>query len=347
MSIVDVLAAGLATMVQARGREGFREFGVGFGGALDPDTQSIANLLVGNAADAATLEIALAGPTLRFERPARIALCGAAFDADVDGTPLPGWRIADLPAGSVLRIAGCRVGARAWLAVCGGIRVAEVLGSASTDLRGGFGGVEGRVLRAGDRLHVEPFAGASGHLRIQPWWIDPCALDSRAAAPIRVLPGSDATEPGDGLFETAWTVAPASDRQGLRLAGDPIAACDARERISEPVAPGTLQLPPDGNPIVLLADAQTHGGYPRIGHVVRADRGRLAQLRAGDCVRFAPAPRAKRAPRAASVRRHSRGSRWRSPPAPALRPRGRTPSLALPPAEPSPCARSTPFVSSP
>jgi antagonist of KipI len=296
VSRIEVLSPGLATTLQARGREGFRHLGVGFGGALDPDTQAIANLLVGNATSATTLEIALAGPTLRFERAARIALCGAAFDADIDGEPLPGWHAATLAAGSVLRIGGCRAGARAWLALGGGLRVAEVLGSASTDLRGGFGGIEGRALRAGDRLQVEAPADGVESARIQPWWIDPHALDADPRLPLRVLPGSDATEPGDALFASAWSVAPASDRQGLRLAGTPLALRDAREYISEPIVPGTVQLPPDGNPIVLLADAQTHGGYPRIGHVIRADRGRLAQLRAGDKLRFAPCtPAAARA----------------------------------------------------
>ena len=285
---IEVLSPGLLTTVQAFGREGFRHLGVGFGGALDPDAHAIANLLVGNAAPAATLEIALAGPTLRFEHASRIALCGTAFDADIDGEPLPGWRSATLPAGSVLRIGGCRTGARAWLAVSGGIRVPDILGSASTDLRGGFGGIEGRALRAGDRLQVEPFTETVERMRIAPWWIDPHALDAQPSPPMRVLPGSDPTDPGDGLFEHAWTVAPASDRQGLRLVGRSVAVRNAREYISEPIIPGTVQLPHGGEPIVLLADAQTHGGYPRIGHVIRADRGRLAQLRAGDKIRFAP-----------------------------------------------------------
>jgi antagonist of KipI len=283
---IEVLAPGMLTTVQAFGREGFRHLGVGFGGALDPDAHAIANLLAGNAASAATLEIALAGPTLRFGHPACIALCGAAFDADIDGEPLPPWHRAFVPAGGVLRIGGCRAGARAWLAVSGGIRAVDLLGSTGTDLRGGFGGVEGRALRAGDRLHVEPSDDAVDAVRIEPWWIDPHALDADPSAPLRVLPGSDATDPENALSASAWTIAPASDRQGLRLEGDPIALRDPREYISEPITPGTVQSPPGGGPIVLLADAQTHGGYPRIGHVIRADRGRLAQLRAGDRIRF-------------------------------------------------------------
>lgn len=288
MNGIDVLAPGMLTTVQAFGREGFRHLGVGFGGALDPGANAIANLLVGNAISAATLEITLAGPTLRFHHVACIALCGAAFDANVDGEPLHGWHRTLVPAGSVLHVGGCRIGARAWLAVSGGIGVPEVLGSASTDLRGGFGGVEGRALRAGDRLRTDPLDAVAESMRTEPWWIDPHALDPDPSSPIRVLPGSGPTEPGNGLFATAWSIAPASDRQGLRLVGDPVALRDPREYVSEPLVPGTVQLPPDGHPIVLLADAQTHGGYPRIGHVIRADHGRLAQLRAGDAVRFVP-----------------------------------------------------------
>ncbi|MFT3896416.1 MAG: biotin-dependent carboxyltransferase family protein [Thermomonas sp.] len=285
---IEVLAPGLQSTVQAFGREGFRHLGVGLGGALDPGAHAIANLLAGNAPSTATLEIALAGPTLRFERATRIALCGAAFEAEIDDEAIPGWHRVDVPAGSVLRIGACRRGVRAWLAVSGGIRVPDALDNASTDLRGGFGGIEGRALRAGDRLRIEAFADAIERVRVAPWWIDPHALDTDPSAPIRVLPGSDATDPIDGLFARAWTVAPASDRQGLRLAGKPLALRDAREYVSEPIVPGTVQLPPGGEPIVLLADAQTHGGYPRIGHVIRADRGRLAQLRGGDDIRFAP-----------------------------------------------------------
>ena len=219
-----VLAPGLHATVQDGGRHGFRHLGVGSAGALDPYSHAVANLLVGNRVDAPVLEAALAGPSLRFERPARIALCGATVDARVADVPIPGWRPVDLPAGSELHVGRCRDGARIYLAVAGGWSVPTLLGSGSTDLRGGFRG--------------------------------------------------------------------ACDRQGLRLEGVGL-ALDPRssagpERVSEPVAPGTVQLPAGGQPIVLLADAQTHGGYPRIGHAIASDLPRLAQLRPGDTVRFAP-----------------------------------------------------------
>jgi len=287
---IEVLAAGFATSIQDAGRPALRRFGIASGGALDPWAFALANLLVGNAPGAAALEVTLAGPALRFGGAARIALCGARIDAEVDGTPVPPARPIDLPAGSVLRLGRCRDGARAYLAVCGGIAVEPVLGSAGTDLRAGFGGLQGRLLQRGDRLPLATDAATdASSLRIPAWWID-TACDDRAPGEdgvIRVLPGSDGTTPAGALFTRSWTIATDSNRQGLRLQGDPLAPADRGERVSEPVVPGTLQLPPDGNPIVLLADAQTHGGYPRIGHAIRADWPLLAQLRPGDRLRFA------------------------------------------------------------
>lgn len=288
---VQVLAPGLATTLQAGARHGLRHLGVAGAGALDPYSHAVANLLAGNPADAPALEIILAGPRLRFGAAVRIAICGAAIDAEAEGRVLPGWRPVDLPARSTLSLGRCREGARAYLAVAGGFDPPMTLGSASTDLRGGFGGHGGRILRAGDALPLRASipAGADA-LHVAPWWIDPSPdLDlSAPPQPIRVLYGRDRLAPDSALFEAAWQVAAASDRQGLRLQGPSLHVRNEAERLSEPVAPGTLQLPPDGQPILLLADAQTHGGYPRIAHAIRADRPRLAQVRPGDTLRFAP-----------------------------------------------------------
>ncbi|WP_133499989.1 biotin-dependent carboxyltransferase family protein [Cognatilysobacter terrigena] len=285
---IEVLSPGPLTTVQDRGRTGWRHLGVGVAGALDDDAHVLANLLVGNPPDAATLEITLAGPRLRFTQAALVAVCGADIELRCDGAALSTARPIALPAGAVLGIGGCRRGTRAYLAVAGGVDVAPVLGSRSTDLRGGFGGLDGRPLRAGDVIPVglsdRPEVDAP---QVALWWIDD-AHDAPVDGCIRVLSGADATPPVDALFQSPWRVATQSDRQGLRLEGARIVVSDAGERISAPVTPGTVQLPPDGQPIVLLADAQTHGGYPRIGHVIRADLPRLAQLRPGDAVRFAP-----------------------------------------------------------
>jgi biotin-dependent carboxylase-like uncharacterized protein len=285
-----VVKPGALTTVQDRGRAGFRHLGVGQGGALDAFSARIANLLAGNAEEAALLEITLAGPTLRFERGARIAVAGASVDARIDGIALPGWRPLDLPAGSELRLGGCRDGARAYLAIAGGFAVAPVMGSRATDVRAGLGGFEGRALRAGDRL---AFAAREVEtLAIAPWWLDPRPdLEFGMPALAHLLAGRDALSEPQRLFAAEWRIGSASDRQGLRLAGPRLQAADPSDRVSAPVAAGAVQLPPDGQPIVLLGEAQTVGGYPVVGQVASADLPRLAQCRPGEVLRFAPIDR--------------------------------------------------------
>lgn len=287
-----VIASGSLTTIQDRGRDGWRHLGVGRAGVLDPASAALANRMVGNPSDAAVLEITLIGPTLELPQPARIALCGAVIDARFEDAQnrvhaIPCGRPVDLPAG-LLRLGAIRSGLRAWLAVAGGFDVPRVLGSRSTDLRGGFGGLHGRALRSDDVLPLGPQPMIDpAEPQAPAWWI---ALDTALAntSPIRYVAaggtpaGIDAAQ---ALAAQDWRVDPRSDRQGLRCSGASIVAA-LSERISAPVAPGTLQLPPDGRPIVLLADAQTVGGYPRLGHVIAVDLPRLAQLRAGDALRF-------------------------------------------------------------
>jgi antagonist of KipI len=289
---VEVIAPGLLTSVQDGGRQGSRGLGVRVGGAADTHSLRIANLLVGNDPNIAALEITLSGPSLRLHRATTISLCGATIDAHVDGIALPGWRPIALPAGSTLTLGACRRGARAYLACDGGIDVPVVLGSRSTDLRAGFGGHGGHALRAGDALPLGPSRAsitAKGAPHIASWWIDADSdLDFADSIAVHVLPGSDASMPADALYAGEYAIGAASDRQGLRLRGTALQLVDGRERISEPVVPGTVQLPPDGQPIVLLADAQTVGGYPRICHVIVADLPRLGQRRAGQRLHFIP-----------------------------------------------------------
>lgn len=303
-----VLRPGALTTVQDGGRHGGRHLGVARAGALDADAAALANRLVGNPPDAAVLELTFNGPTLALPAPARIALCGAGMTAtleDADGTRhvVPPGRPVTLPAG-LLRLGSMRDGLRAWLAVAGGFDVPPVLGSRSTDLRGGFGGLDGRALRAGDLL---PVGAATIDIIDTPnaprWWIDLDA-DIPHDAPIRYVPS--ALPVATALASHAWTVDPRSDRQGVRCAGDALVA-ELPEQVSAAVAPGTLQLPPDGHPIVLLADAQTVGGYPRLGHVIAADLPRLAQRRAGDALRFVAVTRDDA--RAAWVQRTARIAR--------------------------------------
>jgi 5-oxoprolinase (ATP-hydrolysing) subunit C len=301
--MLHVLHGGAMTLVQDHGRAGWRHLGVAHAGALDPAQAALANRMVGNAHGAAVLELTLSGPTLEVAQPVRIAICGAMIDAHFEDAraqqhPVPCGRPVTLPAG-MLRLGAIRSGMRAWLAVAGGIDVPHVLGSRSTDLRGGFGGLHGRALRAGDTLPLGAHAAIeTTSLHAPGWWV---ALDDPAAAhreAVRYVP-RDPMAPR-ALSERTWAVDPRSNRQGLRCAGAAIPSIFAAP-LSAPVAPGTIQLPPDGQPIVLLADAQTVGGYPRIGHVIAADLPRLAQLRGGDTLRFIAVDAA--AARAAALRR--------------------------------------------
>ena len=278
----EVLSPGLQTTVQDHGRDRWRHLGVARAGGLDPLALAMANRLVGNQDELAALEITLKGPTLRLHGPARIALTGASIEAYWNGIALPMARPVELPPGD-LKLGGMRHGARSWLAVAGGFDVPLVMGSRSTDLRGGFGGLEGRALRAGDRLAVgaavvPPLQAP----RIAKWWID--ESDTWQDFPIRLVASSHSAT--TALVAQSWIASVRSDRQGLRLEG-PQLPCSEGTGVSEPVAVGTVQLPPDGQPIVLLADAQTVGGYARLGYVISCDLPRLAQLRPGSKTRFA------------------------------------------------------------
>lgn len=282
-----VLSPGLLTTVQDLGRPGWRHLGVALAGALDPTLAALANRLVGNDVDAAVLELTLHGPKLQLLRPLRIAQVGARVHARFEGIELPGERPIELPTGT-LELGPLRAGARAWLALAGGLDVPPVLGSRSTDLRGGFGGWHGRELRRGDELALlSPPALDCERPRIANWWVEPSDPQDPAGSPlaIRFCPAIAADTAG---LETGdWRVSTHGNRQGLRLEGDPLPG-EAASGVSAPVAPGTIQLPADGQPIVLLADAQTVGGYARLGHVIAADLPRLAQCVPGQRLRFQP-----------------------------------------------------------
>lgn len=274
---IEVLRPGLLTTLQAGPRHGLAHLGVGSGGAMDRVSLAAANLLLGNAWDAPALECTLLGPRLRFAAPATVLLAGAEAILTLDGQPAPCACPIDIAAGSVLDVGAIRRGCRAVLAMAGGFRAAPVLGSASTDLAGGFGGLAGRALANGDRLETGP---PRGHVRHG--GIGRSLRSAGSSEPIRFLAGPEATT---GFAGQVFTVSPQSDRRGLRLQGPPLAASTGA-MVSGPVLPGTVQLPPDGQPIVLGVDAQTLGGYPRIAQVIQADLPRLAQLAPGSEVTF-------------------------------------------------------------
>lgn len=275
--MIEVLRPGLLTTIQDLGRFGSRALGVPWSGALDEVSLRLANLLVGNAQDAAALEMTLLGLSLRFHAPALVAVVGARTELRLDDRAVRDRAPVTVRAGETLHVGPLRDGSRAYLAVRGGLNAWTVLGSASTNLHAAFGGHEGRALTRGDRLEwrdAPPLRVPRVHLSSP----DPRSLT------VRVLPGPEG-DPAE-LTEYDWTVSPSSDRMGLRLSGPKLAAPRA-DLPSEPVVPGVVQIPPSGQPIVLLADAGTHGGYSRPLVAIRADLPLLGQLRPGDRFRFA------------------------------------------------------------
>jgi antagonist of KipI len=287
-----VTRAGFLTSVQDLGRTGFREFGVSLGGALDSFGLRVANLLVDNDEGAAGLEITLGGLQLRFEDQRVVAWCGGDFDVRIGSRPLPAGHAGSVSTGEKLKIGAPKVGCRSWLSISGGICVEAVLGSCSTDLRGSFGGFEGHSLRDGDVLPLGARSGspipATG---ISSWtaphdWVSPARRDPI----LRFVRGVDwnrfTVSTLQCLTSEAFAVSPDSDRMGVRLEGQELKRIDESDLISEAVAPGTIQVPPSGKPILLLGDCQTIGGYLKIAHVTTVDLGIAAQLRAGDRVRF-------------------------------------------------------------
>ncbi|MFM7521822.1 MAG: biotin-dependent carboxyltransferase family protein [Planctomycetota bacterium] len=284
--MIHVVGAAGQTTVQDLGRPGHRGRGIVPGGAADPLALVTANLLVGNPAGAAALEMTLLGPALSVDRPTTIAVSGADLGMRVDGRPCPPWRAHDLPADACIEFAGRCSGCRAILAVAGGIDVASVLGSRATDLRAGFGGLGGRALRTGDLLPIgpEPARRPPSGPALAP------DLRSHGGGRVRFVAGPEAgwfTAAARDTFATSpYTLTAASDRMGCRLAGAPLPLAAPRDMLSQAVLPGTVQVPPGGLPIVLLADAPVTGGYPRIGVVITVDLPIVAQTMPGETLRF-------------------------------------------------------------
>ena len=294
MSVV-VLKPGLLSTLQDGGRPGYAALGVGRAGAMDGPAWRLANALVGNNSSEAALEFTLMGPTLRFEQAAVIALTGATTEARVDDQSLPGWTCCVLPAGSVLQLGGMRHGCRGYLAVRGGFAAPTLLGSRSTDLHARIGAFGGRALQAGDTLAVGACEALAwqrevrGPLALR-WSLDPQPWLGHDDAPLALLRGHHFDQLNDAsqraLFNVAFTASKDSNRTASRLDGHHLALRQPLELVSEATLPGTLQLPPSGQPILLQAEAPVTGGYPRVGQLAAVDLSRFAQRRPGDTVCF-------------------------------------------------------------
>ena len=285
---MTVLNPGLVTTIQDAGRFGYQDRGVPVAGPMDWYSYRLANALVGNGGDAAAIEATVLGPELRFDQPAIIAIAGADLAASVDGTPIPVNSTRACPGGSVLRFAERRAGARTYVAVDGGIDVPPVLGSRATHVVSGLGGIHGRALKAGDRIALGSQRQRSSSLRGRPLRSAP------GGARVRVMRGPQDEYFDESAFDilqrTRFTISPQSDRMGYRLrtpnAGSRIPARTEGAMISDATFTGGLQIPPSGEPILLMADRQTTGGYPQIATVITADLPLAGQLAPGDWIEF-------------------------------------------------------------
>ncbi len=284
-----VLKAGLLDTVQDLGRRGHAHLGIHAGGAADPVGLQVANLMAGNEPGAAALEMHFPAPAFRFEQAAIFALGGADFQARLDGLDLPVGAPVRAAAGSELVFRRQSRGMRSYLAVRGGFELEPWQDSYSTDLMAGVGGFRGRALQAGDRLPFRQMQTDSAPNRVFPWRANVAALYPSGAA-FRFLPGPEYNlldAASRHLLETAeWRPGRRSNRMGCLVEGPALVLQEKIELVSSAVLPGTVQLLPDGAMLILLADCQTTGGYPRIAQVVSADLPGLAQQRPSEGFRL-------------------------------------------------------------
>lgn len=284
---ITILNPGMLTTVQDLGRFGYQQFGVSASGVMDPRSASIANILAGNAEGEAVLECTMMGPHIRFDRANCIAITGGDLGPTLDGQPIANYAAVHVNAGQVLRFTMPRTGCRAYVAFAGGLDIPEVMGSRSTNMKARIGGYRGRKLQKNDTI---AFRAPKDELRnmgvrhISPEFIP------RGEYTLRVVlgPQDDAfTEKGIETFLTSvYTLTPEFDRMGCRLDGEVIEHVADGNIISDGIAFGAIQVPSAGKPIIMVADRQTTGGYTKIANVISADFRILAQLKAGDKIRF-------------------------------------------------------------
>lgn len=289
----EVIKAGILTTVQDLGRVGYQAYGVVVGGAMDAYALRVGNILVGNDAHAAGLECTWNGPTLLFLADAIVAITGGDLAPTLDGEAMPMWRSVTVHKGSVLALNQAGAGVRAYLCIRGGIDVPHVMGSRATYVRGTIGGYDGRALQRGDRLRVytreciSPQASQmhtkqSLHPELIPTYT------SSVIARVILGPQEKAFTPAsiEAFLRERYRITPQSDRMGYRLEGPKLSHVNATDMITDATVMGAVQVPMSGDPIVLMADRQTTGGYPKIATVISVDLGLLAQVKPNDTVRF-------------------------------------------------------------
>ena len=279
--MIEVVLAGTLNTVQDIGRGGQRKFGIGSSGAMDAMALRLGNILLGNDDGAAGIEIQVFPFAVRFTCAHDFAVTGADCDATLDGMLLPPWWAATARPGQVLRLEAPRAGARSYLTVSGGIEVPVVLGSRSTHLRGAFGGFEGRALRDGDRLAaVQPANNSALALGIEAPF-----RQGDDTISVRAIPAADHDDfpiaTREVFWSSVWRISAQSNRHGYRLLGPALEGAGRFDLRSSPIVPGVIQIPPSGQPIIQMSDANSAGGYPKMATVIVADLPSLGQAKLG------------------------------------------------------------------
>lgn len=298
---LKILKPGLLTSIQDLGRKGYQKHGIIVSGAMDTYALRIANILVGNKESEAAIEITLLGPSIIIEGGTLISITGGKLSPTIDGKEVPMYRPVYIHKKSILKFGNCKSGCRAYLAVAGGYDVREVMHSKSTYMRAGIGGFEGRTLKKDDVIKLNPYSelskriisslykeNLSSSFTYSNWYLK--KENYRCSHFIRVIRERQfdefTVESQKSFFYNKFEINMQSDRMGYRLDGESLKLKRKFEMISEPVSFGTIQVPPDGKPIILLADRQTTGGYPKIAKVIDIDIYKVAQGKPGEYFRF-------------------------------------------------------------
>ncbi len=286
MGRFKIIEAGALTSIQDRGRWGHQHMGMPVSGAMDTGSLKRANWLVGNNNSEACIECTFAGPKIQFESNCQIAVTGATVQTFVNNHSEEQNKTLNVKAGDILHFGLAEKGLRFYISISGGIDVPKVMGSKSTYLRGKIGGFQGRKLEVGDVINF-----SETNTQIKQREINPNDLQEyKPLQTIRILPGTEVSQfsaEGIKTFLTeTYTISPLSDRMGYRLSGKPIKHLDNADILSSGIPIGSVQIPGDGQPIIMMADRQTIGGYTKIAHVISADMDLLAQMRPGEKIRF-------------------------------------------------------------
>ena len=284
---ITIESAGLLSTIQDAGRYGYQRYGMPVSGAMDLYSLQLANLLVGNLPGEACIEATFTGPSIRFGSSAKIAVCGADMQPYVNEQQVHNYSVIEVKSGDLLHFDGLRSGCRAYLAFAGGINIPLVMGSKSTNMRAGIGGFNGRALKNRDVLE---FGHSYGKLQIYAI-PDELLVNYDSEEPLRIIPGPEIKMFGfdaiQNLLTTSYAVTPQSDRMGYRLQGEPLKHAEGNaDIISSGIPMGTIQVPGNGQPIIMMADRQTTGGYARMAVVASVDLTRIAQLKPGNNIRF-------------------------------------------------------------